>query len=304
MAINRIGLKFLIKRMPHMNQVKFYIMNGLTAVLVAGCGTVDTKGVGDMQTTRDAFKSALHKEYVALADAENKESDIDDAEFFIAKAKESGLGLDVAPQAMSERTIPLYAKKSMAKARAELVRKLWNGADELTPLAAARAQAMFDCWLQEQEENNQPDDIRACRKAFTSALFDMKVHSKKSVMTKKRRVRAKTSMPPSYIIYFGFDSADITNIEMIKIKQAYADFRLRKPSKVFVAGHTDTSGNKTYNLGLSRYRAAEVSNRLMELGVPRGAVKRSRHGEVAPVVETGDGKPEGKNRRVSITFIR
>lgn len=289
-----------------MKQLKFFVLAGFAAIMVTGCGTVDIKSVADMQTTRDAFKSALHKEYVALADAEYMESDIEDAEYFVAKAKDAGLGLDVAPQPMAERKIPGYAKKSMAKARAELVSKLWNGAEELTPGPAARAQAMFDCWLQEQEEDNQPDHIRACRQAFTAALFDMKTHPKVAAkpMMKKKKMMPKTVMPAPYVVYFGFDSAEITDSEMVKIKQAYADFRLRKPSKLLVAGHTDTSGNKAYNLGLSRYRAAEVSNRLMELGVPRNAVQRSRHGEVAPVIETGDGRRNGKNRRVTITFIR
>ena len=288
-----------------MKQLKFFVLAGLAAVLVSGCGTVDIKSVADMQTTRDPFKSALHKEYVALAQAEYDESDVEDAEYFIAKAKDAGLGLDVAPQPLSERTIPGYAKKSMVGARKELVDKLWNGADELTPEVSARAQAMFDCWIQEQEENDQPDHIRACRQAFTSALFDMKARPKaaaRPMMKKKPMPKAK--MPAPYVVYFGFDSAEISDSEMVKIKQAYADYRLRSPSKLLVAGHTDTSGNKEYNLGLSRYRAAEVANRLMELGVPRSAVQKSRFGEVAPVVESGDNKREGKNRRVTITFIR
>jgi OOP family OmpA-OmpF porin len=287
-----------------MKQLKFFVLAGLAAVLVSGCGTVDIKSVADMQTTRDPFKSALHKEYVALAQSEYDESDIEDAEYFINKAKDAGLGLDLAPQPLSERTIPGYAKKSMVAARKELVDKLWNGADEMTPGPSARAQAMFDCWMQEQEENDQPDHIRACRQAFTSALFDMKVRPKAAAKPMMKKAMPKAKMPPPYVVYFGFDSAEISESEMVKIKQAYADFRLRNPRKLLVAGHTDTSGNKEYNLGLSRYRAAEVANSLMELGVPRSAVQKSRFGEVAPVVETGDGKRAGKNRRVTITFIR
>ena len=287
-----------------MKQLKFFVLAGLAAVLVTGCGTVDIDGVGNMQTTRDSFKAALHKEYVALAGAEYKESDIEDAEYFIAKAKDAGLGLDVSPQPMSERVVPKFAKKTMAKARAALVSKLWNGAEDLTPGPAARAQAMFDCWIQEQEENDQPPHIAACRKAFNIAMLDLKTRPKAMAKPMMKKMAPKAIMPAPYVVYFGFDSADISESEMMKVKQAFADFRLRKPSKLLVAGHTDTSGSSDYNLGLSRYRAAEVSNRLMELGIPRKMVQRSRHGEVAPVVESGDGKREGMNRRVSITFIR
>ena len=110
-------------------------------------------------------------------------------------------------------------------------------------------------------------------------------------------------MPAPYIVYFGVDSTEIDHSEMIKIKQAFADFRLRKPSKIIIVGHADSSGGKRYNMELSRHRAAEVSNQLMELGVPREIIKRSRYGESAPLVSTSDNKLQSRNRRVSITFL-
>ncbi len=291
-----------------MKHFKYIIPAGLVALLLAGCGSVElVNKVSDMQTTRDAFKAALHKEYVALAVKEQNINDVDDAMFFIKRAREVGLGLDVAPQPLSDRKgIPKYAKKGLATARANLVAKLWNGADELTPLASAKAQASFDCWLEEQEENSEPENIRACRQAFTAALFDMKVRAKPKakVIAKKKVVAPRPSMPAPYIVYFGFDDAEVSESEMTKIKQAFADYRLRKPGKILVAGHADSVGNKQYNLGLSRFRAASVVNELLQLGVPLKVIKKSRHGEVAPVVETGDNKSESKNRRVSITFIR
>ncbi len=286
-----------------MKNLKFIILAGCAAVLVAGCASnIDTASVAGMQTTRDAFKSALHKEYVSLANAEQREDDREDTIYFTNKAKDAGLGLDVLPQQLDERKIPGHAKGQLAKARTSLINKLWNGGGELTPGPAARAQAMFDCWLQEQEEGDQPEHIRACRQAFQAALFDTKVHKKMAKMVKATVPAAP--MPAPFVVYFGSDSADITGSEMTKIKQAYADFRLRKPGKILVAGHTDSAGNKKYNMRLSRYRAAEVSNRLMELGVPRKILKWSRYGEIAPVLDSGDNKHEGKNRRVTITFLR
>lgn len=119
-----------------------------------------------------------------------------------------------------------------------------------------------------------------------------------------KKMAPPAKMPDPFVVYFATDSAEVTDSEMVKIKQAYADYRLRKPGKIIIAGHTDTRGDKEYNMGLSRYRAAEVGNRLMELGVPRKIVQRSRYGEIAPVVDSGDNKSEAKNRRVTITFLR
>ena len=73
-----------------MKQLKFIVLAGLAAVLVSGCASgIDTASVAGMQTTRDAFKSALHKEYVSLAKAEQEEGDTDDTKFFINKAKDA-----------------------------------------------------------------------------------------------------------------------------------------------------------------------------------------------------------------------
>ena len=285
-----------------MKQLKYIV---LAAVLVSGCASnIDTTSVAGMQTTRDAFKSALHKEYVSLAKSEQEEGDKEDTIYFINKARDAGLGLDVLPQQLDERKVPGHAKGQLAKARTSLVNKLWNGGGELTPGPAARAQAMFDCWLQEQDEGDQPEHIRACRQAFQAALFDTKVHKKIAKVMPKKKMASSAPMPAPFVVYFGLDSADITHGEMTKIKQAYADYRLRKPGKIIIAGHADTSGNKKYNMRLSRYRAAEVSNRLMELGVSRKTLKWSRYGEIAPVVDSGDNKTEKKNRRVTITFLR
>ena len=286
-----------------MKQLKFIVLAGLAAALVSGCASnIDTGSVAGMQTTRDAFKSALHKEYVSLAKAEQEEDDTDDTKYFIKKARDAGLGLDVLPQLLNERKIPGHASGQLAKARTALVNKLWNGAGDLTPGPAARAQAMFDCWMQEQEEGDKVEHIRACRQAFQAALFDTKVRKKK--IAKKKKVAPPAPMPAPFVVYFGSDSADITGGEMTKIKQAYADYRLRKPGKIIVAGHADSAGSKKYNMRLSRYRAAEVSRSLMELGVSRKILKWSRYGEIAPVLDSGDNKHESKNRRVTITFLR
>ena len=293
-----------------MKHLKFLMLSGLAAVLVSGCSSVtlidEVSGL-DYAEKSNAFQQMAHVEYLGLAKAEQYESDIDDAMFFANKAKAAAMGEPIAPQPMADRTIPKFAKKTMAKERASLVSKLWNGAEELTPGPAAKAVAMFDCWMQEQEENNQPDHIAACRRAFNVVKLKLKTRSKPKPKPKpvaKKKPAPRLPMPAPFVVYFGFDSADVSSREMTKIKQAFAKYRLRKPSKVLIAGHADTSGNKAYNLGLSRYRAAEVGNRLMELGVPRNVVQKSRHGEIAPVVETGDNKREGKNRRVTITFIR
>ncbi len=58
----------------------------------------------------------------------------------------------------------------LTSARQRLVGTLNKGAAEKVPEETARAQTGFDCWMQEQEENFQPNDIEACRSQFYSSL--------------------------------------------------------------------------------------------------------------------------------------
>ena len=58
----------------------------------------------------------------------------------------------------------------LSGARSRLIAAFGAGARKRAPKQAAEAQLRFDCWMQEQEENFQPDDIDApCRQAVGNA---------------------------------------------------------------------------------------------------------------------------------------
>ncbi len=52
----------------------------------------------------------------------------------------------------------------------DLVRKAIGDDVGVAPAVRARAQVMFDCWLNERAENVNPGDIRACRQELDRAL--------------------------------------------------------------------------------------------------------------------------------------
>ena len=287
-----------------MKNLKIAMISPICATLFLGCvDNVEIDTVANMKIVDNSFKSTLHKEYIELAHLRNKEGDIEQTRYFINKAKTAVTGEYVLPQLLGDQKLPKHAKGQLAEARIALVNKLWNGGAELTPGFAARAQAMFDCWIKEQATGKAPGRIRICRKAFQAALYDTKVRQRLIEPVPEKNRIILVPMPAPYIVYFGVDSTQIDDSEMTKIKQAFADYRLRKPSKIIIVGHTDASGGKRYNMQLSRHRAAEVSNHLMELGVPREIIKRSRFGESAPIVSSNDNKSQSKNRRVSVTFL-
>lgn len=287
-----------------MKSFKLMSLAGVAALALSGCSSfVDTASVSGMSSKGNAFQQHLHKEYVTLAEMEKMEDDGADAQYFIDKAKSAAMGEDVGPQPLAERMIPDSAKADVSAARKMLVEKLWKGGADETPHAAAKAQAMFDCWMQEQEENNQPDHIAACKAGFDKALAMIKT-TPVAVNAAPEKSAPPAPMPVPFIVYFDTDSAELDDAAMVVLKQAFADYKTRKPSMLRIAGHTDTQGDKEYNMGLSRARSIAVGNALFTLGVPRNAVEKTRHGESSLAVQTGDDKAERSNRRVSVTFVR
>ena len=284
-----------------MKQFKVLSFSVVGLLMLSGCSSfVDTDTVSTMVPTGNAFQNTLYQEYVDLAVAEKKEDDGDDATYFIAKAKSAAMAEGVGPQPLEERVLPEAAKVDLAKARLQLVNKLWKGATEVTPAAAARAQAMFDCWMQEQEEAHQPAEIAACRAEFEKAYALLGIPKSKMA---KVAVKAK-KLPFPFHVYFASDSTDLDGTAMMVIKQVFSDFRLHKPNSVEVSGHADTVGNAKYNAGLARHRAVTVRNELIKLGITSKQVVRKSYGEEKPAVKTGDNMDEEYNRVVKITFNR
>ncbi|WP_425091705.1 OmpA family protein [Tropicimonas sp. S265A] len=78
--------------------------------------------------------------------------------------------------------------------------------------------------------------------------------------------------------------------------QAYPD------TTVQVIGHTDNTGAASYNLDLSKRRAASVSSVLTQNGVPSGRIVAIGAGEDRPVASNLDEAGRAQNRRVEIVI--
>ncbi len=67
-----------------------------------------------------------------------------------------------------------------------------------------------------------------------------------------------------------------------------------------VVGHTDTSGAASYNLNLSKRRAADAREELVRQGVNPALITSEGKGETEPAIPTGDGVKEQLNRRTEV----
>jgi outer membrane protein OmpA-like peptidoglycan-associated protein len=106
----------------------------------------------------------------------------------------------------------------------------------------------------------------------------------------------------TYLVFFDFDRADLTDRARQIIADAARASTQVQTTRIEVAGHADRSGNPQYNQRLSMRRAQAVGQELVRLGVPQGAIDLQAFGESRPLVPTADGVREPQNRRVEIVL--
>jgi opacity protein-like surface antigen len=106
--------------------------------------------------------------------------------------------------------------------------------------------------------------------------------------------------PPSFMVFFDWDRANLSQQALATIQQAADAFKQRGNARITATGHTDTSGPESYNMALSLRRANAVKDALVRDGVPAQAITVIGMGEKGLLVPTGDGVREPQNRRVEI----
>ena len=106
--------------------------------------------------------------------------------------------------------------------------------------------------------------------------------------------------PVHFILYFQKDTSDLTQDSAELITEILTAIQERNSTDISVVGHTDTLGDKQYNLKLSKSRAAKVSDWLMEQGVEKDYLQVTSHGEENPLIKTEDNVSEPRNRRVEV----
>ncbi len=290
-----------------MRLIKNLALMAVMLPLVAACAVVDIDEVRNMEVKHWEFAQNLHTEYVNLAQAEADETDWEDANFFANKAIDAANAANEGstipdPQEIAERELPEDQVDTLINARDVLMEGLADGRRK-KPGPAAHAQAMFDCWMQEQEENFQPDDIAACRAAYFEAVAQLFETEPMAEEAPEPMAETIKSVGP-FMVYFAFNSSSLDPAANALIDSlASHKFAGDELGYIVLSGHTDLSGNADYNNALSERRVSAVSDAFMARGV-KAKVLSTFYGEKRPAQSTSDGTREPKNRRVEITLSR
>jgi OOP family OmpA-OmpF porin len=271
-------------------------------VLLAGCGTPGGNALtyqNNLDALRRAapqspstFPAALSQEYLQLADYETKWGDWIDSDWFSRKGLQAAQGQAPGPDAPNSREIPAEKRGELDQGYQRLNAAFNAGGRERLPAVAARAQSRYDCWLEQQEENWQIDDIANCRGQFLAAMAELEA----------RPAVAAPASVRDFRVYFEWDRADLTPEARQILQQVAQAAAAGQGSRLELVGKADRSGATPYNQRLSERRAAAVMQALSQGGVASNRLSSSAVGETQPPVPTPDGVREPRNRVVEITI--
>jgi hypothetical protein len=104
-----------------------------------------------------------------------------------------------------------------------------------------------------------------------------------------------------FTLYFELGGAELTPESREALEEVVAELQRRPNPELTVIGHTDRTGDPAQNLVLGLTRAAAVRDLLVAAGADPALVELESFGETDPLIPTGPGVAEPRNRRVEIT---
>jgi general secretion pathway protein A len=105
------------------------------------------------------------------------------------------------------------------------------------------------------------------------------------------------------LIYFKRNSNELPD-ESYKTLNRIADFMLQRAStKISVKGYTDSTGDYSYNVSVSRFRANTIKTYLVGKGVDSANIKADGLGPENPIASNETAQGRRQNRRVEIELI-
>lgn len=106
--------------------------------------------------------------------------------------------------------------------------------------------------------------------------------------------------PVTLLLYYVLDTPNLTPESRAELPRVLDLIRQRPAPEVVIVGHTDRSGDPSYNYELALRRANAVRREVEAIGVPAELITVTSHGGGNPLVPSS--RPyEPRNRRVEIT---
>jgi outer membrane protein OmpA-like peptidoglycan-associated protein len=106
-------------------------------------------------------------------------------------------------------------------------------------------------------------------------------------------------------IYYEFDKSDIKHASELELDKFIAFMKINPNVKIEISAHTDEKGTDAYNMNLSRERARNVMNYLLEEGrIDKKRIVSKGYGESMLIVKNAQTEEEHqRNRRTEIKIV-
>ena len=286
--------------------IKRYVSLFGGAALLAGCSVYgNLTELQNTDRTGTDFTKALAGEYQEFSEFEMYDMrDYVDADHFARKGLRAAGGEVVLPEDPATWNEPEDRMSVLTAARSRLLAALDGGGRDRFPAEAAHAQAKYDCWVEQQEENHQPEHIAECQNEFNAAMKDLEAKLAPAPEPTREVTPAPEPAPEpaNFIVFFDFDSATVNDGASQVLQLVSNRFGDYEDGSIMLTGHTDTAGSVAYNEALSLERGRNVRFMLIEMGVPASAISVDAKGESELLNDTADGVRNPQNRRVEITI--
>lgn len=265
----------------------------LSSILVTAAGCGSTLPPKELVDARAAYASAqkgpasqqapaeLHVAKQALDQAERAFNDDGDS----AETKDYSYVATRKAQLADTSARALIAQKDREKAELD--------AQHLTGEQLKNARR--DLASTRTELASEKTAREAAEKAAAQALADLKKFAK---VSEEQRGMVITL---SGGVLFASDQATLLPAAMLKLNEvADALIKGNPDAKITVEGHTDSQGQRDYNMTLSKKRADAVREQLVSRGVAADRITAAGLGPDKPLVDNKTAENRANNRRVEI----
>ncbi|PZQ48091.1 MAG: OmpA family protein [Micavibrio aeruginosavorus] len=274
----------------------------------------EVDALNEAQPVGSPFTQKLTAEYRDFVDAEKGSmKDHADALHFARKGLASARGDVVMPEPLGDWNIQPEFMDELSTGRNRMIAMFDLGAREMYPDVSAVAQSRYDCWMEQQEENFQPDDINRCKREFLAALEQLEGAMPAAPPAAPAPAPADNplNVDPNapmavenamYLVFFDWDQSTLGPGAQSVLDAVAAEASKRSLNAINVVGHADRSGPNDYNQKLGMRRANAVRDALAQRGIAANIINVSSRGEDERLVETPDNVREPANRRAQISF--
>lgn len=153
--------------------VKQVVVLGVLASTTSGCIMYRLEELRNTTPQGTPFQTALSRMYMDFAAKEEKEYDWQDSWYFADKGLKLAYGRDADPEELDGWNLDESGKLELEKARIRVMDVLTPALKASSPNRAAAIEFYFDCWVEQQEEGWQQDDIAFCRDNLMRSLNGM-----------------------------------------------------------------------------------------------------------------------------------